>query len=126
MPGGDKTGPVGAGPMTGRGIGLCAGYGMPGYMNPIPGRGFGPGVGWGRGMGRGFRGGRGRMSYGAGFAGWDNRHGFHVPQSPVYAPTTPYSGSEELRDLKNQAKHFNDMLSDINKRIDELTKEREG
>ncbi|MCL6580447.1 MAG: DUF5320 domain-containing protein [Firmicutes bacterium] len=68
MPGGDRTGPVGAGPRTGRAAGLCAGYGVPGYANPGvwcggrrpgwglgrgPGRGFGPGWAPGRGRGRG-------------------------------------------------------------------------
>jgi hypothetical protein len=48
MPRGDGTGPVGMGPMTGRAAGYCAGYGMPGYMNPGYGRGF---QGWGIGYG---------------------------------------------------------------------------
>jgi hypothetical protein len=34
MPWGDRTGPMGYGPMTGRGAGLCAGYPAPGYTNP--------------------------------------------------------------------------------------------
>jgi len=38
MPFGDGTGPAGLGPMTGRAAGYCAGYGVPGYMNPLPGR----------------------------------------------------------------------------------------
>ncbi|MBW2976891.1 DUF5320 domain-containing protein [Candidatus Woesearchaeota archaeon] len=56
MPWGDGTGPTGQGPMTGRGAGYCAGYNMPGYMNPMPVRGFGRGFGRGKGMGlrRGF------------------------------------------------------------------------
>jgi len=41
MPGGDRTGPAGMGPMTGRAAGYCAGYPVPGFMNPIPGQGFG-------------------------------------------------------------------------------------
>jgi hypothetical protein len=45
MPAGDGTGPLGFGPMTGRAVGYCAGYPVPGYMNPIPGRGF-----WNRGF----------------------------------------------------------------------------
>lgn len=53
MPGGDKTGPLGMGPMTGRAAGFCAEFGMPGYMNPVPGRGFGMGLGRGRGFGGG-------------------------------------------------------------------------
>ena len=40
MPGRDRTGPRGFGPMTGRGFGYCAGYSAPGYANPIPGRGW--------------------------------------------------------------------------------------
>ena len=55
---GDGTGPMGLGPMTGRSAGYCAGYSVPGYMNPVfgRGRGFGYGRGWnrGRGWGRGF------------------------------------------------------------------------
>ena len=42
MPVGNGTGPFGLGPMTGRQAGYCAGYSLPGYMNPIPGRGFWP------------------------------------------------------------------------------------
>jgi len=40
MPAGDGTGPLGFGPMTGRAAGYCAGYPVPGYMNPLPGGGF--------------------------------------------------------------------------------------
>jgi len=77
MPGGDGTGPLGMGPMTGRAAGFCAGYGMPGYMNPIPGRGsrlrqgYGGQVGMGRGRGfwgRGRGGAWGGMPYGAPYA----------------------------------------------------------
>lgn len=45
MPGGDRTGPAGFGRMTGRAAGYCAGYSVPGYMNPIPGR-----LAWGYGL----------------------------------------------------------------------------
>ena len=46
MPFGDGTGPAGTGPMTGRATGFCAGYSMPGYMNPAVGRAgfYGPGM----------------------------------------------------------------------------------
>ena len=46
MPRGDSTGPNGMGSMTGRGMGFCAGFNAPGFMNP--------GFGRGRGFGRGF------------------------------------------------------------------------
>ena len=49
MPQGDKTGPQGQGPMTGRRMGLCNGYPMPGFMN------MGCRMGFGRGMRMGFR-----------------------------------------------------------------------
>ena len=49
MPRGDKSGPVGAGPMTGRGAGFCTGYDVSGFTNAAPGRFFGRGGGrrWG-------------------------------------------------------------------------------
>ncbi|MCD6332124.1 MAG: DUF5320 domain-containing protein [Bacteroidales bacterium] len=65
MPRGDRTGPDGMGPMTGRRMGYCVGNDRPGYMNPNSyyGRGYGwghgRGFGYGRGMGYGFRGGYG-------------------------------------------------------------------
>jgi len=37
MPRGDGTGPMGMGPMTGRAAGCCAGYPVPGFMNPYGG-----------------------------------------------------------------------------------------
>ena len=50
MPRGDRTGPMGAGPMTGRAAGFCAGNTAPGYAN----FGGGGGRGFGRGFGRGW------------------------------------------------------------------------
>ena len=46
MPFGDGTGPAGLGPMTGRSAGFCAGFGVPGYVNPAVGRAafYGTGV----------------------------------------------------------------------------------
>jgi len=38
MPFGDGTGPAGLIPMTGRSVGFCAGYPVPGYMNPVVGK----------------------------------------------------------------------------------------
>jgi hypothetical protein len=53
MPGGDGTGPMGQGPMTGRRMGYCAGYDRPGFA--ATGWGFGRGMGLGRRFGRGLR-----------------------------------------------------------------------
>ncbi len=58
MPRGDRTGPAGAGAMTGRGMGYCVGNNTPGYMNQcfgrFSGRGFGRGFGARRGFGSGW------------------------------------------------------------------------
>ncbi len=66
MAGGDRTGPEGRGPLTGRGLGYCAGGERPGYVSAGQpgGQGYGRGCGWGFGRGRG---------YGRGFG---SRHGF--------------------------------------------------
>lgn len=87
MPGGDRTGPLGFGPMTGRAAGYCSGQPFAGYMNPFYGRGFARGLAgypfaglmpnlFGRGCGMGFGrgGGCGRrnrfFSYGLGARPW--------------------------------------------------------
>ena len=61
MPGGDRTGPTGAGPMTGRAAGICAGNAIPGFSTAPGGRGPGRGQGRGRGMGGGGFGRRRRL-----------------------------------------------------------------
>lgn len=56
MPQGDRTGPQGQGPRTGRALGFCSGYNTPGNTKGFDeemGRGFGSGRGKGRGMGYG-------------------------------------------------------------------------
>jgi hypothetical protein len=53
MPGRDKTGPVNAGPMTGRGLGLCSGVNPAKYSAGL-GRGLACRRRLGRGFGRGF------------------------------------------------------------------------
>ena len=57
MPAGDKRGPLGQGPRTGRGKGFCSGSSEPGYANDEGRRGAGRisaenGRGAGRGKGR--------------------------------------------------------------------------
>ena len=129
MPGGDGTGPAGMGPMTGRAAGYCAGYSVPGYMNPIPGRGWGFGYGRGYGRGRGFRrgfgpgpgGGRG---YGRGFGGRAFYPAWGAGYGPAYGPMygDPYgmSPEDELQMLRNEEDAIRSDLEDINKRIEEL------
>jgi hypothetical protein len=106
MPFGDGTGPMGYGPMTGRAAGYCAGYTTPGYMNPIPGRGWGF---WGRGRGgRGFR----RWA-------WDPWVYTPYPAYPYLPPP-----EQELDVLKNQAEQLKATLDEINARIEKLSKEK--
>lgn len=132
MPGGDRTGPLGTGPMTGRGLGICAGYGIPGYANPGFGRGFGRG--WGRGgFGRGFGPGGGRgwrhQYYATGIPGWGRGYGRYYAYPPEYpfVQGDPVVAGEvqedELAYLKQQARYFKKTLGDISKRIDELESE---
>ena len=68
MPGGDRTGPAGMGPMTGRAAGFCAGYPVLGYMNHVVGRaGF-----YGIGIPAVGSYGAGGYGYGTPYVGWSN------------------------------------------------------
>ncbi len=129
MPGGDGTGPLGLGPMTGRKAGYCAGYPVPGFMNPyVPrlGRGFfwrrwaffgSPyfGFGRGRGFGRGFFWRRWAF-YGYPYAN---------PAYTSYSAYAPYDVSnlnpeEEKKLLLEETKILQEQLAEIKKRISEL------
>jgi hypothetical protein len=109
MPRGDRTGPLGAGPMTGRAAGYCAGYSVPGFMNSTGGYGRG----WGRGHGRGF--GRG---WGRGFGrGWYTYPPPVVGQ-PVYPQayppvTQPQSPKQEVAALENYQKQLEAEKADL-------------
>ena len=94
MPGGDGTGPMGSGAMTGRGLGFCVGEDKAGY-----GPGFGRGLGFAcrRGYGRGF--GRG---YGRAF----------------FAAQYPSKTREEL--LKEQKDFFKKQLEIVDKQLEDL------
>ena len=130
MPAGDGTGPMGMGPMTGRGAGYCAGYGVPGYASPVRGRGFG--MGWGRGGGWGGGGGRGRgwrnMYYATGLPGWA-RFGYAPawgpPPAAAYGPyAAPPMPEQEVEFLKTQAGWLKEQLDAIGQRITELEQEK--
>jgi len=118
MPRGDATGPMGMGPMTGRGAGYCAGYGVPGYVNNIPGRGFG--MGFGRGASFGGRGGRGggfgfrNRFYATGVPGWARFGG------GMAAPYQSIDPELEKQALGNQAEILQTELDAIKKRLEEL------
>ena len=105
MPGGDRTGPRGVGPMTGRGAGYCAGANQPGYANRFTGYGAGF-AGWSscRGGGRGWR----NQFYATGLPGWARYGG--VQQT----------SEQEVDVLKSQAELLKTQLENIQKRLEEL------
>ncbi len=107
MPRGDGTGPTGQGPMTGRAAGYCAGYNVPGFANPVPGRRF-----WGRSWGRG----RGYRWYQRTYPGY--------PAPVGYPEPVPYvEPRDEITYLENVAAQLKKELEAITKRIEELSKE---
>ena len=122
MPAGDGTGPRGMGPMTGRGAGNCAGYGMPGYANPIPGRGLGMGWGGGWGRGRGWR----HAYHATGLPGWARAgYGPAWGMPPAgYGPVMAAPAPEQETDfLRSQAEWLQQELEAISGRIAELEDE---
>jgi len=111
MPRGDRTGPMGFGPMTGRGAGYCAGFGAPGFLNP----------GGGRGGGRGWR----NWFHATGLPGWA-RAGMGAPAwgarpYPYAAPVSPaMPGEAEVDALKAQAGYLEQTLQSLRQRIQKL------
>ncbi len=111
MPGFDRTGPMGAGPMTGGARGRC---------NPATAAtvtAYASGYGYGRGLGlrRGFRGGydtgRGRgRGYGRGYESYP----------PAAGPADSMDVAGEVDMLKADADYMQKSLNAINKRIEEL------
>lgn len=114
MPRGDGTGPMGMGPMTGRAAGYCAGYPVPGFMNPYGGRGLG--MAWGRG------------GWGRGWGFWPGAYA-GVPRSrPPYGLVPFWRGpsrEEELDMLRDQADWLKEQLEAVNERIGELEAEQD-
>ena len=110
MPRGDRTGPMGSGPMTGRGAGYCGGFGAPGFTNPA-----------GRGCGRGRR----NWFYATGLPGWA-RAGMGVPAwgAPLAPPMASVSAEAaagaEMAALKAHAVHLEQTLQSLRQRIQNL------
>ena len=111
MPAGNGRGPMGLGPMTGRGLGYCSGKVAPGYGNLAPMRGYG--MFQGRGRRGGWRywqgGGAGRMNWGG------------------YASNAQGASSElERQSLKSQADLLQSELQRIQQRLADLEAEKES
>ena len=113
MPGGDRTGPTGMGPMTGRAAGYCAGLPTPGFINAPGGRGFGGG-------------GRGRRNrfYATGLTG-RQRAAAGMPAfgaAPLGDPAA-VSKEQELNLLKQQAQIIEQQMKQLQERIQQLQTE---
>jgi hypothetical protein len=114
MPGGDRTEPLGAGPMSGRGAGFCRGYARAGRADPAP---------W-QGQGRGFGGGRGWRRGGAGGRGW--RHRFFAAGVPGRARDERWSqqpaAGDEQEWLATRARQLEGELEEVRARLAGLEK----
>ena len=111
MPWGDRTGPLGYGPMSGRAAGYCAGYPMPGYANPVPGGGFGMGFG----RGRGFGGGRGR------WARWRGQPMYFDEAGSWGGAFRPFSPKTERAVIEEQLEFLQDQIKRVQERLEQLT-----
>ena len=113
MPRGDRSGPNGMGPMTGRGAGFCNGFNAPGYISG--------GVAGGYGMGAG-RGARGRRN---GFgAGYGAGRGYGIGAVPYNAappaPITGYSKEAEKGYIENEVSLLKDQLKALEGRLADM------
>ncbi len=107
MPQGDKTGPMGRGPMTGRGAGLCKGKDSPGFIIADGGR-FGGSGRLGGGFGGRRRGCR-NMFKATGLPGWMRFNGNALT-----------SQEDEIGLLKSQADYLNRSLDAVNIRLSQM------
>jgi Family of unknown function (DUF5320) len=103
MPGFDRRGPMGSGPITGRGMGMC----NPQFADRTEGRkpGFGnqPGLGMRRGNNRGYGG-------GFGFRG-GSRQTFQAKENQA----------DELSNVRNEVRSLKNTLGRLEERLAELT-----
>jgi len=113
MPGFNGSGPMGAGPMTGWGRGLC---GRPAGAGNLPATGRGYGFGYGRGMG--FRRGAGRglgRGYGPAAGGYGT-----LPETGYGYPA---SKADQIEMLRSNAEAMQNSLEAIQQKIAELEKQ---
>ncbi|MEN8153450.1 MAG: DUF5320 domain-containing protein [Acidobacteriota bacterium] len=105
MPYGDRRGPDGYGPRSGRGLGYCNDFDSPGYTKGSSGRGFG------RRNGNNFGGGGRRMS-GRGFSGaWGQPYEYNQP-------------ADEKSFLDTEIKVMEKNLESMKKRLEEIDKKK--
>ncbi len=103
MPRGDRTGPLGEGPMTGRQLGYGAGYDSPGFTKSP-----------GRGMGRGFF----NRSRGRNF--WRAEGSYFQEDMPVSSQR-----NDELSSLKSDVQQLKESISSVLDQLKMLKPEKE-
>ncbi len=123
MPGGDRTGPMGAGPMTGRGAGYCAGFDAPGFVRRgMGGGGFGYfGFGRGgraRGAGRGWR----HMFYATGLPGWARA----TPVAPAPDAPPDLTRDQQIDALRAQVNQATGLLEQLLQRMNDLERKADS
>ena len=112
MPRGDRTGPDGFGPMTGRGFGFCAGFNSPGFTR-------------GGGVGRGFsrRGG----FWGRGFWGRGFRHFGRFNNAPYYKPyferPENYFAADNMESIKEEITSVEKYLKELKEMLEKKESE---
>jgi hypothetical protein len=104
MPGYDRSGPMGQGPMTGGGFGRCVSQGDAPNM-----------IGYGRGMRRGRGGGRG-FARGRGFG----RANWGMMNQPVYNNAPAMEPAPEPESLQARAEDLRRELAEIESRLDAM------
>jgi len=105
MPAGNRMGPSGSGPMTGRGLGQCSGNARSGNLNNFRRQGLGFRQGFG---GRGRGGGRGMFGWG--------QSSFLA--SRYQSPTSKEEKemmTENLKDLKAEVTAIENRIKELNK-----------
>jgi hypothetical protein len=107
MPGFDRTGPAGMGPVTGWGRGRCTPYGRRSGRQA-----FGPWFGWG-GRGRGRR--QRNWGHGSPRRGWSGFTGSRGPYYETFSTT-----DDEMAILKEEAAGLKEELNAIEQRLSEL------
>jgi len=122
LPRGNRTGPLGLGPRTGRGLGYCSGYTTPGFT-----KNFGY---FGRGFGRGFG---MRYPYYSPVQFYPSLRTYPLP--PTYPATTPYelitqyiapqaiSKEEKIELLEAQKEILGKQLSALSEEIKRIKEE---
>ena len=125
MPRGNRSGPMGAGPMTGRGLGYCAGYAAPGYATSEYGpgrRAGGQGGGGYGGDGRGFR----HRYYATGVPGW-GRAAYPQANGPPagYGPPVAPAPGDDAAALKAEAEYLTAALEETRSRLAALEPDKD-